>query len=176
MKTTGIVRRIDELGRVVIPKEIRKTMRIKEGEEMEVCVSDGDTLVLKKYSPIKTLEKLGREYAEILHKHTDYACYICDNDEITASCGDRETPVGAKITKSLETVLRQRKSGYLRKAEAFAVTVGGEKNDVAYAPIIAGGDVVGGFILAAKGGAMSGADKCVKLLEVGANFFAMQLE
>lgn len=175
MKTTGIVRRIDELGRVVIPKEIRKTMRIKEGEEMEVCVLD-DALVLKKYSPIKTLEKLGEEYAEILHKHTDYACYICDNDEITASRGDRETPVGAKITKQLETALKTRKSGYLRKTEAFSVTPGGEKTDVAYAPIIAGGDVVGGIILAAKNGSMSGADKCVKLLEVGANFFAMQIE
>ena len=64
MKTTGIVRRIDELGRVVIPKELRRTMRIKEGEEMEVFVAPDDTLVLKKYSPLKAMEDFCKEYAE----------------------------------------------------------------------------------------------------------------
>lgn len=176
MKTTGMVRRIDELGRVVIPKEIRKTMRIKEGEEMEISVNGEDTLILKKYSPVKTLDKKTEEYGEILSKHTGCACYICDNDEITAIFGDKGTEKGAKISKALENCLRQRKSGYLRSTESFGITCGGETSDIAFAPIISGGDVVGGIILSSGAKPMSGADKCVKLLEVGAEFFAKQLE
>ena len=85
MKTTGIVRRIDELGRVVIPKEIRKTMRLKEGEELEVFVNDEETLVLKKYSTIKSFKELAKEYVEVLYKHTGYNCLITDTDEVIAA-------------------------------------------------------------------------------------------
>ena len=173
MKTTGIVRRIDELGRVVIPKEIRKTMHIKEGEEMEVFVTD-DSLVLKKYSPVKNILQLAEEYAEILYDNTGYTCVICDADEIIASKRESEY-VGKRITKNLENCLRLRKSAYFRKSDGISVTPGAGYADIAIAPIIVDGEVVGGMVLIASG-AMSRADNCVKLLEVGASFFAKQIE
>ena len=91
MKTTGIVRRIDELGRVVIPKELRRTMRIKEGEEMEVFVAPDDTLVLKKYSPLKAMEDFCKEYAEAVYRVTGHNCLICDNDVFLAAAADKAT-------------------------------------------------------------------------------------
>ncbi len=175
MNTTGIVRRIDELGRVVIPKEIRKTMRIKEGEELEVCVSGEDALLLRKYSPVKSTEKLGADYVEILSKNTSCACFLCDTDEITASYGDKNYPVGAKISKATIEFIEKRKSAVLRKSEAFAVLPAAEKTDTAIAPVVVNGDAVGALVFVSKT-AMPSADKCLKLLEVGASFFAKQLE
>ncbi len=175
MNTTGIVRRIDELGRVVIPKEIRKTMRIKEGEELEVCVSGEDTLVLRKYSPVKSMEKLGADYVEILSRNTSCACFLCDTDEITASYGDKSFPVGAKISKATVEFISKRKSAFFRKNESLALLPGSEKTDTIIAPIITGGDAVGALVLISKT-SLPSADKCLKLLEVGASFFAKQLE
>lgn len=172
MKTTGIIRRIDELGRVVIPKEIRKTMRIKEGEEMEVFVAD-DGLVLKKYSSVKSIRELAEEYAEILWQNTGYTCLICDTDEYIAASNNAGY-IGKRITKNLENFLKTRKSAYFRKADGVSITPGEGYADIAVAPIVSDGDVVGGMVLVADT-QMSRADNCVKLLEVGASFFAKQL-
>ena len=89
MKNTGIVRRIDELGRVVIPKELRRTMHIKEGEEMEVFVAPDDTLVLKKYSALKSLGEIADSYADVLYRHTGNNCLICDADCVLASAVEK---------------------------------------------------------------------------------------
>lgn len=173
MRTTGIVRRIDELGRVVIPKEIRKTMRIKEGEEMEVIVQD-DMLVLKKYSPVKNVTELSKEYCEALGKNTGYTCLVCDTDDIIAASGQKDRFLNKKISKALENFLRARKSGYLRKGESFSLTPGDANADVAIAPIVSCGDVVGGMILTSDS-PMTRTENCIKLLEVGASFFANRI-
>lgn len=173
---TGIVRRIDELGRVVIPKEIRKTMRIKEGEEMEVCVSDEDTLILKKYSPIKNIKKIGDEYVEVLNKCTGYSCFICNTDEILFSCGDKQYRTGTKISKALEECIKKRKIVFYRKNESIQLVIGAEKEDVIIAPILSCGDAVGAMTAVCVGGSINSTDKYVKILEIGASFFAKQIE
>ena len=87
MKATGIVRRIDELGRVVIPKEIRRTLRIREGDPLEIFTDREGEVILKKYSPIGELGDFAKEYAESLHLALGHTALICDKDNIIAVAG-----------------------------------------------------------------------------------------
>src|SRR5690554_5284850 len=87
MKATGIVRRIDDLGRVVIPKEIRRTMRIREGEPLEIFVDREGEVILKKYSPIGELNQFAQEYADALAEETDHAVFVLDRDVVVAVSG-----------------------------------------------------------------------------------------
>ena len=87
MKATGIVRRIDELGRVVIPKEIRRTLRIKDGDPLEIF-TERDELMLKKYSPIAALEKFSEGTTKSLNDLSGYLAVLCDTDEILYAAGD----------------------------------------------------------------------------------------
>ena len=87
MKATGIVRRIDDLGCVVIPKEIRRTMRIREGDPLKIYTSAGGEVIFKKYSPIGELSKFSQQYAEAMIKHTSLLVIICDRDHCIAAAG-----------------------------------------------------------------------------------------
>ena len=87
MKATGIVRRIDDLGRVVIPKEIRRTMRIREGDPLEIFTDREGEVIFKKYSPIGELNSFASQYAETLHKTCGMAVVICDRDAVIACAG-----------------------------------------------------------------------------------------
>ena len=87
MKATGIVRRIDDLGRVVIPKEIRRTMRIREGDPLEIFTNHEGEVIFKKYSPIGELAAFAAQYTETLHKTCGMAVVICDRDAVIACAG-----------------------------------------------------------------------------------------
>lgn len=87
MKATGIVRRIDDLGRVVIPKEIRRTLRIREGDPLEIFVDRDGEVILKKYSPISELGDFAKEYAEALYDSLGHNVLVCDRDSIIAVAG-----------------------------------------------------------------------------------------
>lgn len=174
MKTTGIVRRIDELGRVVIPKEIRKTMHIKEGEELEVFVENEDTLVLKKYSTVASMKETSDACVNILRKNLGYNCIICDNDKCISAGSDKEFYENKRITKSLENFLKQRKSAFFRENEAFSIVIGSNYKDMIVVPIIVSGDVIGGLILVSKT-TVSQAENLMKILEISAEFFAGQI-
>lgn len=175
MKTTGIVRRIDELGRVVIPKELRRTMHIKEGEEMEVFVSPDNNLILKKYSAVKALGDFSQELADVVGEILGHNCIICDTESYIASYAEKGTYVGKKISKALENFLEGRKSGYLKTNELFAlVSEGINYRDMAVAPIIYRGDVLGGVIFIDKNGLGTG-DTAQKVAAVCAGFLSKQL-
>ena len=88
MKATGIVRRIDDLGRVVIPKEIRRTLRIREGDPLEIFTDREGEVILKKYSPIGELSSFARQYAESLAQTISCLVCVCDMDQIIASAGN----------------------------------------------------------------------------------------
>ena len=83
MKATGIVRRIDELGRIVIPKEIRRTLRIREGDPLEIYTDREGGVILKKYSPIGELASLAVDFAEVLSNTLSFTAVICDRDTET---------------------------------------------------------------------------------------------
>ena len=146
MKATGIVRRIDDLGRVVIPKEIRRTMRIREGDPLEIYTDRDGEVIFKKYSPIGELHAFATEYADTLQKTAGMPIFICDRDEIIAVSGaSKKEYLDRKISKGLEEIVEKR-SLYMRETghEAVAVTKDGGSHFVNCAmPILSEGDVIG---------------------------------
>lgn len=99
MKATGIVRRIDDLGRIVIPKEIRRTLRIHEGDPLEIYTDSDGMVIFKKYSPIGELSEFALQYADTLNKSTGLLTCITDKDSIIAA--QRKRQKGAKREKGL---------------------------------------------------------------------------
>ena|SRR5690554_3281873 len=171
-ETTGIVRRVDELGRVVIPKEMRRTLRIKEGEEMEVSVLDNSQIVLKKYSAIKALKDFEQEYADVIYAITDNNTVICDNDSIVACGADKNAYISRHISKELENILQSRKSVYLYGMDVIKVADESQTyKDMAISPIIFKGDIIGGVVIVSQKGM---GESSLKIAEVAAGFLAKQ--
>ncbi len=118
MRATGIVRRIDDLGRVVIPKEIRRTLRIREGDPLEIFTDRQGEVILKKYSPIGELGTFAKEYAEALAQGTGHMVCICDHDQIIAAAGgSKKDFVGKNISSELEMLIDERKNILSNKNE-----------------------------------------------------------
>ena len=128
MKATGVVRRIDDLGRVVIPKEIRKTLRIKEGEPLEIFTDREGQVILKKYSPIGELSEFASGYAETLSKTTGHIACITDKDTVIAiSGGPKKEFLEQNVSEELEQLMED-KEVYTSK-ENSDVSVPITKND-----------------------------------------------
>ncbi len=181
MSETGIVRRIDELGRVVIPKEMRKTLRIKEGDPLEIYANK-EELVFKKYSPIASVESYARIVAEGISDLTEKVCVITDTDKVVyVSKGKYREILGENLTKSVESVLRNRRSVMTTKTDGGNVIqlVG---NDITQAenqiivPIVANGDCLGSVIVFDKEKSKRFNISDVQLVELGATFLSKQLE
>mgnify|MGYP000838925121 FL=1 len=108
MKATGIVRRIDDLGRIVIPKEIRRTLRIRETDPLEIFTDREGEIILKKYSPIGELGAFAKEYAESLAQTTGHTVCVSDRDQIIAAAGpDKKDMIKKNITKKMEQLLEK---------------------------------------------------------------------
>ena len=145
MKATGIVRRIDDLGRVVIPKEIRRTMRIREGDPLEIYTDRNGEVIFKKYSPMGELQSFASEYAETLQKTAGMPIFICDRDAlISVSGASKREYMDRKISHSLEEIIDAR-SLYVRGAgrETIPLTDDGAHYVSCAMPILAEGDIVG---------------------------------
>ncbi len=148
MKATGIVRRIDDLGRVVIPKEIRRTMRIREGDPLEIYTDRDGEVIFKKYSPIGELNAFATEYAETLQKTAGMPIFICDRDAvITVSGASKREYIDRKISKQLEELIESR-ALYVRDngKETIPITDDGNHYISAAMPIISEGDIIGCII------------------------------
>ncbi len=146
MKATGIVRRIDDLGRVVIPKEIRRTMRIREGDPLEIYTDREGEVIFKKYSPIGELASFASQYAETLHKTCSLSVVICDRDAVIACSGvPRKEYTDKSLSKELEGVIENR-SLYFHREGSTPIPVlaeGGSFYVSCAMPIISEGDIVG---------------------------------
>lgn len=183
MKATGVVRRIDDLGRVVIPKEIRKTLRIKEGDPLEIFTDKEGEVILKKYSPIGELSEFATEYADTLAKTTGHIACITDKDTVIAvSGGSKKEYLEQDISQELEKIMDY-KENYTSK-ENNNVSIPITKNDtnekqnnsqVVY-PIIAGGDVIGSVILLAKDQNTKMSEVEQKVVQSAASFLGTQME
>ncbi len=182
MKATGIVRRIDDLGRVVIPKEIRRTMRIREGDPLEIYTDRDGEVIFKKYSPIVELNAFAAEYAETLQKTAGVPIFICDRDAIIAVSGaSKREYLDRKISRALEEILDSR-SLYVRGngKETISLTDDGSHYVSSAMPIIAEGDITGA-VIAGWQYDTSTADKIndaieSKLIQTAGLFLAKQLE
>lgn len=155
MKATGIVRRIDELGRVVIPKEIRRTLRIKEGDPLEIF-TDRDELMLKKYSPIATLERFSEATARSLNDLSGKLAVICDTDGVLHACGDGKKEIDGKtLSEEMDRILRERRSYIANAAEGGDILPLTEVRDEGVTaqvivPIVSGGDCLGAVAVLSK--------------------------
>ena len=130
MKATGIVRRIDDLGRVVIPKEIRRTLRIREGDPLEIFTDREGEVILKKYSPIGELSAFARQYAESLAHVSGCLAFICDMDQVIAAAGSGKKEVEEQyISKPLEKVLEARRAQCASSDEKKYVKVLAEQEE-----------------------------------------------
>ncbi len=179
MKATGIVRRIDDLGRVVIPKEIRRTMRIREGTPLEIYTGGGGEVIFRKYSPVGELGVFAEQYAEVMHRVGGYAAVICDSDHVVAVSGaPRRELLGRRVSPALEALMESRRSYFLQDAAAeplFPVE-GADRRALAAAPILAAGDVCGAVILLAEEDAAAAGESEQKLIGVAASFLGRQME
>ena len=181
MKATGIVRRIDDLGRVVIPKEIRRTLRIKEGTPLEIFTDREGEIILKKYSPIGELSTFAKEYAEVLAQTTGMVSCITDHDQVIAAAGQGSKEyVGKEISSELEEVIfaREMKLSGAQDRKKVAITTEQVKNSLAQIiqPIISSGDAIGSVILIGKNDRETIGNGEKLLVQTAAGFLGRQME
>ena len=148
MSTTGIIRRIDELGRIVIPKELRKNLRIKNGDNLEILV-DGENITLKKYSQIENLESIANMYAESFYQVLKYNVIITDTDKIVAVGGNlKKKYVNNGISEEIERMMERRDNFVERKKKNIEISPGmSEFGYYTVATIINNGDSIGSVII-----------------------------
>ncbi len=183
MKATGVVRRIDDLGRIVIPKEIRKTLRIKEGDPLEIFTDKEGQVILKKYSPIGELSEFATEYAETLAKTTGHIACITDKDTVIAVSGaSKKEYLEQSISKDLEKIMED-KEAYISKDNndvAIPVTQNDNRekrnNSQVVYPIISDGDVIGSVILLSKDANTKMSEVENKVVQSAASFLGTQME
>lgn len=183
MKATGIVRRIDDLGRVVIPKEIRRTMRIREGDPLEIYTDREGEVIFKKYSPIGELAGFAAQYAETLHKTCSMAVIICDRDAVIACAGlPRKEYADKPFSDELEQIIDARNLYVWREGqERLPAVEDGTSHYISCAmPILAEGDLIGcvAALASTEREEGEGMDPELesKLVITAANFLGRQLE
>lgn len=151
MKATGIVRRIDDLGRIVIPKEIRRTLRIRESDPLEIFTDREGEIILKKYSPIGEMNTFAKQYAESLAQVSGHAAIIADRDQFIAASGGYKNVVGKSISKELEEKMDKRETFIAARGDRSFIQIfeqgDGEYMHEAVGVIICEGDVIGAVIL-----------------------------
>lgn len=183
MKATGVVRRIDDLGRVVIPKEIRRTLRIKEGDPLEIFTDKEGEVILKKYSPIGELSEFATEYAETLSKTTGHIACITDKDTVIAvSGGSKKEYLEQGISEELEKIMDEKENYNSKENNDTAIPITKNDNDqrknnaqVVY-PIIADGDAIGTVILLSKDEKTKMSEVEDKVVQSAASFLGTQME
>lgn len=177
MKATGIVRRIDDLGRVVIPKEIRRTMRIREGDPLEIYTENDGEVIFKKYSPIGELSSFATQYTEVLSKSCGKPVIITDRDSIVASYGiPKKDVIDHRITDEIESFLEQRKIFTYDGAHKILAVNSIDRAVSVAAPVIASGDLSGAVIMLLEENATKPTESEIQLINVAAMFLAKQME
>lgn len=181
MKATGIVRRIDDLGRVVIPKEIRRTLRIKEGAPLEIFTDREGEIILKKYSPIGELSNFSKEYTEALAQVSGHIVCITDRDQIVAAAGGlRKEYIGKLISNQLETIINDREQVVSAGDSGNFVKITSEEGEdnlpQVVCPIISEGDAIGAVVMIAKDPENKMGDTELALTKCAAGFMGRQME
>ncbi len=177
MKATGIVRRIDDLGRVVIPKEIRRTMRIREGDPLEIFTNKEGEVIFKKYSPIHELSAFAAEYAAALQAASGFSCVVTDRDNVVALAGSGKREALDKPLSSRCEEMTASRRAFLAGEDAAPYSLLRDSDSLKVAascPILSGGDIIGMI------GLLSGERRPTateeKLLHAGALFLGKQME
>ncbi len=181
MKATGIVRRIDDLGRVVIPKEIRRTLRLREGTPLEIFTDREGEIILKKYSPMVELTAFAVQYAESMAQSTGMMVCITDRDQIIAvSGGPKKELLQKNISKQLEYAINERETIVATHGDKQFVPITSDEIEGVSAqvltPIICEGDAIGSVILLSRDPKVKFGDTEIKLVTTAAGFLGRQME
>ncbi|WP_454052566.1 stage V sporulation protein T [Clostridium sp. Marseille-Q7071] len=182
MKATGIVRRIDDLGRVVIPKEIRRTLRIREGDPLEIFTDREGGVILKKYSPIEELSEFSKEYAEALQQTIGHIVVVADKDSIiSVSGGPKKDYIDKKVSMQLEKIMEGRRSVISGTGAEKVIPLYEDEDETVYSsqvvsPIVAEGDAIGAVIILSKEENVKFGDLELKLAETASAFLGKQME
>ena len=179
MKATGIVRRIDDLGRIVIPKEIRRTLRIREADQLEIYTDREGEIILKKYSPIAEMGTFAKQYAESMAQVSGHIALITDRDQFIAVSGGMKNLLGKSISRELEEKIDHRESVVAAKGDRNFIQVSLEGDDFSHeaiSPIICEGDVIGSVILVEMDHKSKMGEVEQKLIQSAAGFLGRQME
>ena len=181
MKATGITRKIDELGRIVIPKEIRRTLRIREGTPLEIFTENNGEIILRKYSPMGELVAFAAQYADSLAQAAGMMVCITDLEEVIAAAGGaKKEYLGKSISEKLDQQIEERMASQAsadeRKYIPIIRDVVSERTAQTICPIICQGDVIGSVILLAKDTRTKMGETEKKLAYCAAGFLGRQME
>ena len=178
MKATGIVRRIDDLGQVVIPKEIRRTMRIREGDPLEIYTEKDGEVIFKKYSPMGELSDFAAQICESMHKTSEFPAAVCDRDGVIAAAGSgRKEILDRRISQELADVMEGRRAFHGEGGRKVPVTELESSPKAAVAvPILSEGDVLGCVLFLDRGDGSRPGETELKLATTVAGFLGRQME
>ena len=179
MKATGIVRRIDDLGRVVIPKEIRRTLRIREGDPLEIFTATDGEVIFKKYSPVGELSVFASQYADVLARVSTMPTLVCDRDHVIAAAGvSKREYLERRVNGVLESHMESRRtySAHPGEAEELQPVEGLNHPAAVICPIIAAGDVTGAVVMLQGERVKYPTDTELKLAQSAAAFLGKQME
>lgn len=181
MKATGIVRRIDDLGRVVIPKEIRRTLRLREGTPLEIFTDREGEIILKKYSPMVELTAFAAQYAEAMAQSTGLMVCITDRDQIIAVAGGSKKDLLQKnISKQLEHMINERETVVAARDDKQFVQIADEEIEgvtaQAVTSIICEGDAIGSVAILSREPRAKFGEMELKLVHTAAGFLGRQME
>lgn len=179
MKATGIVRRIDDLGRIVIPKEIRRTLRIREADPVEIFTDKDGQVILRKYSPMGELREFARQYAESLYRVSGHPALIGDRESFLVGTGNYRSYAGKRLSHKLEEKCTKREPCFATREDSYFIPISEEEGDYfheAIAPIICQGDLVGCVILVEDDKRMKMGEVEQKLVLSAADFLGRQME
>ena len=180
MKATGIIRKIDDLGRVVIPKEIRRTLRIREGDPLEIYTDREGEVILKKYSMMEDMGILAQQYADALAQTTGHQVAVTDREHIiAASSGTKKLLLDKAVSRDLERMIDRRESVVASGAGKEYRKVCDEPENFAWeviCPIISEGDAIGAVVIFTRSKEMPLGDTEHKLARVAAGFLGRHLE
>ncbi|MBR2913188.1 MAG: AbrB/MazE/SpoVT family DNA-binding domain-containing protein [Oscillospiraceae bacterium] len=178
MKATGIVRRIDDLGRVVIPKEIRRTMRIREGDPLEIYTNNDGEVIFKKYSAIGEMSENAGQVADIMHKLAGCPVVVFDRDHVVATSGVTKKEFSERrVSPELEELMEGRRQFFAEDAERkFYAVEGVEHSALACMPILSAGDVTGAVTFLSNGNKQTVSELQKSLVNAAAQFLGRQME
>ena len=175
MKSTGVVRRVDDLGRIVIPKEIRRTLRIRDGESLEIFV-DREMIALKKFSKMSDMDDVSKELVEIINANIKKTVLITDRDKFVAGSGNlKKKYIDSNISRYLESVMNYRKTLFESSLHTVEL-IENEKEKLSYViqPIIMNGDAIGLVLVISDKADITNLDE--KLICVVAQFLGKHIE
>lgn len=181
MKATGIVRRIDDLGRIVIPKEIRRTLRIRESDPLEIFTGSEGEIILKKYSPIGDMGGLAKPYVESLAQVSGHTALIADRDQFIAAAGNGSKQLlGKGISKEMEERMNARETVCASGGDRNYISITEDETESfsheVMIPVLAQGDIIGAVVLLSKDEKNPMSEVEIKLAQSAAGFLGKQIE